>query len=222
MAFNRVAELVQRAVQDTGVLHALKNDPKRLQKAIGLTGAQLDALNSATAFPLPVRSTTTRSNAAGVPFGMPSGGAVHTEAFILNMPGSLLPPEGSGQFTGATSGFTPPPVGPGTPPPSPSPVVTPPPPAPIPPTPVATPTNGPPPRPPMPPPVIYPPPVAPCPPPQVVSPMPAAPTALPPSIATQSSCCECCAVAGMVSVVAATAVTAITAITAISSRAARR
>ena len=64
MALERVAELVRRAAHDTGVLHALKNDPAKLRSAFNLTGAHLDALNSATAFPLPDRAKSAKSAAA--------------------------------------------------------------------------------------------------------------------------------------------------------------
>jgi hypothetical protein len=238
MALERIAELVRRAAQDTGVLHALKNDPARLRSAFDLTGAHLDALNSATAFPLPDRAKSPKSAGAALRSGATKVRAVQAGAFSVNLPGSLLPPEGSGQFTGATNGFAPQPgPAPGTPP-APAPGAHPPPPAP------AVKPPVPPPQPPTPPPSV-PPPDIPAPPPQKPPtapsiyhpqpgtpyfPQPQAPPTAPPSTVTQppgtmpqSGCgCECCAIAGMVSVVAITASTAITAITAITATAARR
>jgi hypothetical protein len=50
MALERVAELVNLAVRDSGVLYALKTDPGRLRAPLGLTAAQVNALRSAEAF----------------------------------------------------------------------------------------------------------------------------------------------------------------------------
>jgi hypothetical protein len=215
MALERVAELVRRAAQDTGVLHALKNDPAKLRSAFNLTGAHFDALNSATAFPLPDRAKSAKSAAAGFRSAAAKVGA---EA-AADLPGSLLPPEGSGQFTGATSGFGPQPGPAPSRPPTPAPGPQPPPPPPVtPPVPATPPPEGPAPPPQKPPPPIYPPG-----PPQTPPAAPPSTAGQPPPGTTPIGCgCECCAIAGMVSVVAITANTAITAITAITATAARR
>jgi hypothetical protein len=121
MAFRRVAELVSRAAQDTGILEALKDDPARLRSILNLTGAQLEALNSASTLPLP----PARKTISVATLSKPTLAAAVDAEFQANLPGSggsLLPPEGSGQLTGGT-GFgqpapqrPPSPSGPGTPP----------------------------------------------------------------------------------------------------------
>jgi len=223
MALERVAELVRRASRDAGVLHALRNDPARLRSALGLSSAELDALHGATAFTVPVPFTKAKAVAAAAatqttPAVRNLGLAPAPLAGVLD--GSLLPPEGSGQFTGATGGFGFTPRGdPGVKPPPPAPGVTPPSPGIVPPLPPSPPRVGP----------LHPPPVTPLSP--LVPPaprQPAAPQPCPPQVSyyyppprlsahpTPVGCaCQCCAVVGIVSAVSTTAMTAITAITAI-------
>ena len=64
------------------MLHALKNDPKKLKAAVQLSAAQLAALNSATAFPVKTRSATAVLGGKGLNPSVRKPGALHTEAFI--------------------------------------------------------------------------------------------------------------------------------------------
>jgi hypothetical protein len=223
MALERVAELVHRAAQDTGVFHALKAAPGKLQSAMHLTGAELEALHSATAFPVgPVRAkASSKARAAGEFLSQKAAGvkAEVSAQDVMSTSGVLLPPEGQGQFTGSTDGFRPAPK-PGRPvtPQRPAPSPQAPSPSPSVPVPQVVPTQ------PSPAPMY---PVAPMfpemPPqfPQICPPPTVTPTVVPPQ--GQASCeCSCCAIAGMVSAVSVTATTAITAITAITGLAARR
>src|SRR5665213_1517724 len=106
MALDRVAELVRRAARDAGVFHALKNDPARLRSALDLTGEDLDALNGATAFPVPsggTKASKTKDKSFIKPLATGRRAAAADPRFAVSeLPGSggsLLPPEGSGQFT---------------------------------------------------------------------------------------------------------------------------
>jgi hypothetical protein len=246
MALRRVAELVNRAAQDTGILEALKHDPVKLRSVLKLTGAQLEALNSASTFPLPpagkkaIKSATTTTKFASLVTSAKLD-AARVEVAASGVPGnggSLLPPEGSGQFTGGT-GFSPP--APGTPPPEHPPA---PPTAPQAPSgpgtkPPAVPRGpGSPPQPPVPfpqapttptmpgvrPPASPPqtPSIPPWAPPTPSFPgyvPPAAPlTPTQPSTAPSGCQCACCAMTGLVAELATTAITAITAISAIAAK----
>ena len=110
MALDRVAKLVQRAAQDTGVFDALRNNPARLKRPLRLSAAHLDALHSASVFPIPM---------AGGDFTRPVA-ARSTVVRTLIAPGQtpplsdstpdssgLLPPEGSGQFVGTAGVIVP-------------------------------------------------------------------------------------------------------------------
>jgi hypothetical protein len=185
MSLQRVAELVRRAATDSGVFQALKDNPARLQSTLGLTNADVNALKSATAL-----SPTRRARMA-VSSGQASGG-------------TLLPPQGSGQFayTGTTGTTT----------------------VPVPPTPPTSPTAPPPRAPPSPPPGVspqpppaYPPPYWPPPP---VVPPPGAPGFPPPVPGPFVQHCCCASIVGLVSAVSTTAITAITSINAIAAMAA--
>jgi hypothetical protein len=246
MTSQRVAELVRRAAADTGVLQALRNDPGKLRPVLKLTNAHVDALQSAEAFPPPKVLSNTKKPVAPRSLAAEGTARARRDAAVVVRQatgGSLLPPEGSGEFTGATGGFTPPstfppglrppPPAPGVRPPSP-PVVPPPgirPPSVKPPRPPApgAPPHQPPARPPMPPfpptkppvaPPIFPPPFQFPPTPQ----WPGPPEQQPPSPADagQPSAmpppamqgCHCHCCA-IVAIVSVTATTAITAITAL-------
>jgi hypothetical protein len=224
MGLERVAELVHRAAQDTGVFQALKANPRKLQSALQLTGAELEALHSATAFPVgPVQTkASTQKRAAGDAAVLKAGVSAQE---VASTGGSLLPPEGSGQFTGATGGFRPSPT--------PGPPVTPQRPAPSPQAPTPAPGTVPTPTPSVPVPQIGPTQPSPGPTypmvppmfPQMTHPQICPPPTGEPGVPAQGqgSCnCSCCAIAGMVSAVSVTATTAITAITAITGLAARR
>src|SRR5215467_4710615 len=213
MPFKRVAELVRRAARDTGVFDALKNDPARLRSALKLTDAHLEALNSATAFPPPkVLAKVAKVTQPAVRAAKPRSEALAAPgAGLLGDGGSLLPPEGSGQFTGATTGFAP-----SAPPPviaPPAPGVRPPLGPPVSPPSVVPPRLGPVSRPPQSPPINGWPPVTP---PWTQPGPPLGPPQVPETSPQLPSVhgCDCCAIAGIVSVVATTATTAITAITA--------
>src|SRR5579863_3351646 len=123
MALRRVAELVNRAAQDTGILEALKHDPAKLRSVLNLSSLHLDALNSATALPLP-RTAAKAAESANLKAARLASAAgkssaalptqAHAEVATLAGGGSLLPPEGSGVFTGGT-GFAEPPSSPASP-----------------------------------------------------------------------------------------------------------
>ncbi len=112
MALDSVAELVRRAAEDTGVVEALRNDPARLRSALNLSGAHLEALRSAAAFlPKP-----------GIKAAKPPAPLRESIVFAsATSGGTLLPPEGSGEFEipGYTGGI---PGGPAPQGPSPSPI----------------------------------------------------------------------------------------------------
>jgi hypothetical protein len=106
MALTRVAELIRRAVRDTGVLHALKNDPAQLRKALQLSDAHLNALKSAEAF-LPQETALARQAKAPVALGL-SDIERDTAAVQAVAPDVLLPPEGEGGDLGIVPVGTPP------------------------------------------------------------------------------------------------------------------
>jgi hypothetical protein len=80
MPTDRIAELIRHAVADSGVRQALANDPASLRTRMNLTGAELAALRSAAQF------------TPAAPGSFPAD------------TGTLLPPRGSGEFTGAPAG----------------------------------------------------------------------------------------------------------------------
>jgi hypothetical protein len=192
MSMQRVAELVRRAAADAGVVRALRDDPERLGSLMQLTPADIEALSATTTRHRPVGA---RAEVAGS--------------------GTLFPPEGSGQATGAVlSGIT-------------STTAPPPPPPPSPPIPPPAPPSTPPAQPPSEPPSWRPPPWPPAPPwppePPPVAPPPVAPPPLywqvpvPPPAGTAQPCgCQELAVLAMLATVSTTAITAITAIAAAS------
>ena len=226
MALERVAELVRRAARNTGVFQALRNDPADLRSALGLTSEELSALHSATAFPTPASKEAAAkltAQSAQSRAGISQAPLILTPATraLVDVPdgGSLLPPEGSGMFTGATGGFAfvPPRADPGANPLPPVPGILPP----------SPPTSPLPPMAPQPPtapyspqvPPYYPKPPVPIPPGPTPQPCPQVPYQYPPQqpiVQPATRCgCEYYAIAGMVSAVSSTAITAITSITAI-------
>src|SRR5271155_5404365 len=91
MSLSRVAELVKRAAADAGVMSTLKDDPARLGSMLGLSRAHLEALHSASAL------TATKKPTVAV-----KPRALALDALPVNG-GTLLPPEGSGQFPGTAT-----------------------------------------------------------------------------------------------------------------------
>ena len=233
MSLERVAELVRRAAEDAGVVRDLRVRPERLAAKLQLTDAQLAALRSASSFPLPLTRSAAKKTAAAA-----AGARNVALQQAVETTGSLLPPEGSGQFTGSTGGFrqpippskpgpspqTPTPGTPQTPEPGPAPQM--PAPAIIPQTPV--PGQIPQPQGPVPGAWPYPiPMITPTGPtptcgepiprqPELPCPQPGTPQRLTPTELTPGRGCTCVAISGVVASVSLTATTALTALVALS------
>ena len=233
MSLERVAELVRRAAEDAGVVRDLRVRPERLAAKLQLTDAQLAALRSASSFPLPLTRSAAKKTAAAA-----AGARNVALQQAVETTGSLLPPEGSGQFTGSTGGFrqpippskpgpspqTPTPGTPQTPEPGPAPQM--PAPAIIPQTPV--PGQIPQPQGPVPGAWPYPiPMITPTGPtptcgepiprqPELPCPQPGTPQRLTPTDLTPGRGCTCVAISGVVASVSLTATTALTALVALS------
>src|ERR1700693_6051064 len=121
MALQRVAELVRRAAADTGVLSTLEDDPDRLTAMLGLTRAHLEALHSASAFPVGKKAAATPKVAA---LAQLQSLALEAGAPFPGSGGTLFPPEGSGEapeITAATPPLVPGTKAPTVPPKAPSP-----------------------------------------------------------------------------------------------------
>jgi hypothetical protein len=233
MSLERVAELVRRAAEDAGVVRDLRVRPERLAAKLQLTDAQLAALRSASSFPLPLTRSAAKKTAVAA-----AGARNVALQQAVETTGSLLPPEGSGQFTGSTGGFrqpippskpgpspqTPTPGTPQTPEPGPAPQM--PAPAIIPQTPV--PGQIPQPQGPVPGAWPYPiPMITPTGPtptcgepmprqPELPCPQPGTPQRLTPTDLTPGRGCTCVAISGVVASVSLTATTALTALVALS------
>jgi hypothetical protein len=233
MSLERVAELVRRAAEDAGVVRDLRVRPERLAAKLQLTDAQLAALRSASSFPLPLTRSAAKKTVAAA-----AGARNVALQQAVETTGSLLPPEGSGQFTGSTGGFrqpippskpgpspqTPTPGTPQTPEPGPAPQM--PAPAIIPQTPV--PGQIPQPQGPVPGAWPYPiPMITPTGPtptcgepmprqPELPCPQPGTPQRLTPTDLTPGRGCTCVAISGVVASVSLTATTALTALVALS------
>jgi hypothetical protein len=233
MSLERVAELVRRAAEDAGVVRDLRVRPERLVAKLGLTDAQLAALRSASSFPLPLTRSAAKKTVATA-----AGSRNAALEQMVETTGSLLPPEGSGQFTGSTGGFrqpippskpgpspqTPTPGTPQTPEPRPAPQM------PAPPVIPQTPAPGqiPQPQGPVPggwctpSPMVTP--TRPTPTcrepilrqPNLPCPQPGTPQGLPPTDLTRGCGCTCVAISGVVASVSLTATTALTALAALS------
>ena len=228
MSLERVAELVRRAAEDAGVVRDLRVRPERLVAKLGLTDAQLAALRSASSFPLPLTRSAAKKTVATA-----AGSRNAALEQMVETTGSLLPPEGSGQFTGSTAGFRQP-VPPSKPGPSPqtptpgTPQAPEPGPAPQTPTPQVipqTPAPGQFPQPQGPVPGVWPTPIpmitpigpAPtCREPIPPCPQPVAPQRPTPADLTRGCGCTCVAISGVVASVSLTATTALTALVALS------
>jgi len=219
MALSRVAELVQRAASDSGVLQALRSNPTQLAAMLKLSQPQVDALKSADLL-VGKALVQAQPNAAAT--------TRQQSVFLGSRAGTLLPPFGSGTFPNAAGGFVP--VGPPSPP-----IISVPLPAPSPPTAPVAPlpsSPAPPPNPPVPPGQAAPAPTSAVPqppalrippissrPPQPPSSVPGATTYPPPATlatATRQGQCACGApIVAICSVLSQTAITSITAIAAI-------
>jgi hypothetical protein len=192
MALRRVAELVNRATVDSGVLHALKNDPAQLQNLLQLSSTHIAALRSADRVankPLVQAPAASQLAAAAMPK------VTAADTLVLATAGTLLPPYGSGNFQTAAGGFVPVGTPTATPPPTP--------PAPSP----QPPSLG------VPPPLAQPPGPPPSPPATYQPPPPLPPQQL--QLQPQSACCCAAAITATCSMVAQTSLAAIAAITAI-------
>jgi hypothetical protein len=234
MSLERVAELVRRAAEDAGVVRDLRVRPERLVAKLGLTDAQLAALRSASSFPLPLARSAAKRVAATAAAGSKDAALDQ----MAETTGSLLPPEGSGQFTGSTGGFRQP-VPPSEPGPSPqtpapaTPQAPEPRPAPQMPAPGVipqTPAPGQFPQPQGPVPGVWPTPIPMITPtgptptcrepiprqPEPPCPQPGTPQGLTPTDLAQGCSCTCVAISGVVASVSLTATTALTALVALS------